>query len=141
MQAIAQAIGHPTVAAVVADFYQQVRAHPTLAQPFARVHDWPAHLEHLTHFWWVTLGGARYLEYRYQVAERHAEAGFSPALLQDWLALFGQTLQSHLPADQASAWLNRAERIGESLRLMHALGHYPDATSQTPATTAPCRSS
>jgi len=132
MRNVADDITLPRVEAVVADFYARVRQHPSLAQPFTRITDWPAHLDHLTHFWWVTLGGQRYLQYRYNVPERHATAGFTPALLVDWLALFRQTVTAHLPPELAEAWLARAERIGESLSLMHELGHFP-----RPATAGP----
>ena len=124
MHDIAHDIGRDRVAETVAAFYSQVRQHPTLSVPFARVQDWPHHLEILTHFWWVTLGGERYLDYSYQVPSKHAEAGFTPALLADWLALFRQTLDAHLPQDQADAWFARAERIGTSLKMLHELGHF-----------------
>lgn len=123
MQDIAHQIGRERVAEVVAAFYGQVRVHPTLSVPFARVTDWPHHLEILTHFWWVSLGGERYLDYSYQVPSKHAEAGFTPALLQDWLALFQQTLLDRLPPEQAVPWIERARKIGTSLNLLHELGH------------------
>ncbi|MBV8656361.1 MAG: group III truncated hemoglobin [Burkholderiales bacterium] len=132
MQNVAEDITLPRVTQVVDDFYARVRQHPTLAGPFGRVTDWPAHLAHLTHFWWVTLGGKRYLDYRYNVPERHGAAGFTPALLDDWLTLFRQVVNAHLPPELADAWLARAERIGQSLTLMHELGHFP-----RPATVGP----
>lgn len=123
MRDIAHEIGREKVAEVVAAFYAQVRQHPALAVPFARVQDWPHHLEILTQFWWVTLGGERYLDYSYEVPSKHAAAGFTPALLADWLALFRKTLDAHLPAEQAAAWFARAEKIGASLSILHELGH------------------
>lgn len=119
MQDIAETIGRERVAAVVDHFYARVRQHPTLAEPFGVVQDWPLHLTYLTHFWWVSLGGQRYLHYGYAVAQKHAEAGFTPELLVDWLALFREVLCAELPAELAAGWLTRAEKIGESLRYMH----------------------
>lgn len=124
VQSIAHEIGRAKVAAIVAAFYARVREHPTLSIPFSRVDDWPHHLEILTHFWWVTLGGERYLDYSYQVPSKHAEAGFTPELLSDWLALFRQTLDAQLPTVQADAWFARAEKIGASLSMLHELGHF-----------------
>jgi hemoglobin len=119
MRDIANEIGHEKVNQVVSDFYDRVQGHPTLAEPFAIVTDWPEHKEHLTHFWWVALGGSRYREKPYRVAEKHALAGFTPALLRDWLALFRKTLHAHLAPDHSAEWFARAENIGRSLVLMH----------------------
>lgn len=118
MQDIVDIVGAERLAAVVSDFYDRVREHPTLARPFAVVHDWPEHKAHIGHFWWVTLGGKPYRDRPYHVARKHEAAGFTAALLTDWLALFRTVLDEHLPADLAAQWYARAERIGESLTLM-----------------------
>lgn len=119
MQDIAEAIGHDRVARVVDRFYDRIQQHPTLSKPFERVHDWPTHKAILTHFWWVTLGGKRYMPYSYEVARKHAESGFTPALLQDWLALFREIIDAEIPDDLATGWIERAERIGLSLNYLH----------------------
>jgi hemoglobin len=116
---IAHTIGKDRVAAVVSDFYDQVREHETLGVPFSIVHDWPEHKAHLTHFWWVTLGGKPYRDAPYRVADKHAQAGFTPELLVDWLALFRQTLERHLPDELVQQWYARATHIGRSLVYMH----------------------
>src|SRR5690606_22420918 len=119
MQDIAHLISREQVADVVDQFYERIRQHPTLREPFAVVQDWPEHKAILTHFWWVSLGGKRYLDYRYEVARKHMEAGFTPALLTDWLALFRETLREVLEPTLAEPWIKRAEMIGESLTMMH----------------------
>ena len=136
MQDIAELIGKDRIAHVVKVFYSRVRAHPSLGIPFARVHDWPEHEAVLTHFWWVTLGGKRYLDYPYAVARKHMEAGFTPELLVDWLALFRETVAAEVPAEMAAGWLERAERIGVSLTYMHeaaAKGETPRSLLYRPA--------
>jgi len=119
MKDIASQIRLETVEEIVSDFYDRVQLHPTLAAPFSIVHDWGEHKAHLAHFWWVTLGGGAYRNNPYSVAEKHERAGFTPALLADWLALFRETLTRHLPADLAEQWYARATHIGRSLTLMH----------------------
>lgn len=121
MQDIAELIGRERVAHVVQVFYGRIRQHPTLSKPFASVHDWPGHEAVLAHFWWVSLGGERYLDYSYAVARKHLDAGFTPALLAEWLALFREVLQAELPEELAVGWIKRAELIGESLTHMHAV--------------------
>jgi len=119
MQDIAHLIGQERGADVVDQFYERVRQHPTLQVPFALVEDWPEHKAILTHFWWNTLGGERYMDYRYAVASKHMAAGFTPELLADWLTLFKQTLSDVLPPELAEPWLERARLIGQSLTMMH----------------------
>src|SRR5690625_4443274 len=97
-------IGHDTIAAVVDDFYDRIQHHPTLAEPFERLHDWPEHKAKLTHFWWVSLGGDRYAPFEYRVGPVHMELGVPEGLVDDWLALFRQVLDEHLPAELAEAW-------------------------------------
>lgn len=116
---IAQLIGRDKVAEVVSAFYDAIQRHQTLSVPFGVVDHWPEHKAHLAHFWWVTLGGKPYRDKPYRVAEKHAEAGFTPELLTDWLALFRETLDRHLSADLAAQWYARAANIGRSLTYMH----------------------
>lgn len=119
MKDIAQVIGLDEVKVVVDDFYNRIQRHPTLARPFQVVADWPEHKAHLTHFWWVTLGGAPYRDRPYKIAEVHEAAGFTTPLLKDWLALFEETLHDHLAPEMAQLWLRRATKIGATLQLMH----------------------
>ena len=123
MKYIANEIGLTKVEQVVSDFYDRIQRHPTLAGPFSVVDDWPGHKAHLAHFWWVTLGGRPYSDRPYSVVDKHALAGFTPALLADWLELFRDTLLGHLPVELAEQWHARANNIGRSLVLMHESGH------------------
>lgn len=111
-------IGLEAVRAIVDDFYNRIQHHPTLAQPFAIVDQWEEHKARLTHFWWISLGGKAYASYQYRIGQKHAPVGVTHALVDDWLALFRATLNDHLPRHLADAWLERAERMGDSLRLL-----------------------
>ena len=117
---LAERIGHGGIAAVVDVFYTRIQAHPALAGPFGVVEDWPGHKVRLTHFWWVLLGGDPYLEAEYSVPMKHFKAGFTDALLEDWLELFGETQRELLPADQADDWLHMAVGMGTNLSRVNA---------------------
>jgi hemoglobin len=119
MKSIANEIGLEKVGEVVSDFYETVQRHPSLSRPFGIVEDWPEHKAHLTHFWWVGLGGKPYRQKPYRVVEKHELAGFTPDLLVEWLALFRETLHRHLPEDLAEQWYARAANIGRSLNLQY----------------------
>jgi len=111
-------IGRARITAVVDGFYDRVRRHPTLAGPFGRVSDWTEHKARLTHFWWLSLGGPAYRQDRYRVAEKHIPVGVTHELIADWLKLFQETLNDHLPEEVAALWFTRASNMGASLRLM-----------------------
>ncbi|WP_211342548.1 group III truncated hemoglobin [Permianibacter aggregans] len=123
---LAEKLGRERVARIVHHFYARVREHPRLKVPFLQhVQDWPQHEAIISHFWWVMLGGEKYLDYRYALPSKHHEAGFTPELLQDWLALFNSTLADFLDDEDRAAWMVHAERIGQSL--MHFHHHPPSA--------------
>jgi hemoglobin len=102
---------------VVSRFYGRVQLDPMLSVPFQSVRDWPFHLERLTHFWWVRLGGAPYLNERYNPPQKHLEAGFNKPLLEKWLEVFQLTLEETLSREQAAEWSNIAQRMGHALSL------------------------
>lgn len=120
LQPLCTQIPLPIIRAVVDDFYNRVQRHPTLSEPFAIVDDWALHKDRLTHYWWTVMGGQRYRDYGYALGDKHAPVGVTPALVDDWLALFHQTLLDHLDPPLAERWLRLAQGIGESLRLMFA---------------------
>lgn len=116
---LAEIIGKESIWTVVDDFYNRIQDHTRLAVPFSVIQDWPEHKAHIAHFWWVSMGGLRYRNDTYNVAEKHMAVGFTPDLLADWLALFESTLRERLAEDVANAWLKRARNIGKSLVLMY----------------------
>ena len=122
MHVLAEQIGRERIYQVVDAFYSRIQTHPTLAVPFSGVRDWPHHKERLTYFWWVVLGGARTQQEHYEPIPKHFAAGFSPALLADWLTLFAAAIEEHVPAALAAAWLELARKIGSGLVI--ANGNY-----------------
>jgi hemoglobin len=100
---------------VVDQFYTRVAVDPMLAEPFGSVKDWPHHVERLTHFWWIRLGGRPYLSGVYNPVEKHFNAGFNLPLLQRWLALFQETQEKLLTETQAMLWMEIAQAMGQAL--------------------------
>ncbi|MGE3684647.1 MAG: group III truncated hemoglobin [Bdellovibrionales bacterium] len=106
---------------VVSGFYSKVAVDPLLKKPFASVDNWSHHIERLTHFWWVRLGGKPYLQTRYNPVKKHFLAGFDQNLLKQWLTLFESTLNKSLAPDKARLWLNIANSMGSALTLKNEL--------------------
>jgi len=102
---------------VVDDFYARVQVDPILKVPFHSVHDWPDHIQRITHFWWIRFGGKPYLFAEYNPVLKHFFAGFNTVFLTQWLKLFHETLREHLNEEQSNLWKVISERMGHSLSI------------------------
>ncbi len=125
---------------LVHTFYARVRRDPLIGPIFnARIEDWPAHLDKLCAFWSsVTLMTGRY---KGTPMKAHAELpDIATVHFERWLALFQATAIRICPPDAAQVFIDRANRIADSLQLGIAL-HRGDAVvppmrRRSPVTTA-----
>lgn len=102
---------------LVHGFYARVRADDVLGPIFnGAIDDWDHHLAKLCAFWSsVTLMTGRYKGSPMKV---HAELpGVSSAHFDRWLAIFRETARELCPTDAALLFIDRAERIAQSLEL------------------------
>jgi hemoglobin len=106
---------HEEIRKVVDDFYTVVAEDDLLKVPFSSVKDWPHHIERMTHFWWVRLGGRPYLSGPYNPVLKHFLAGFNATFLERWLSLFEIALNDNLKPEQAELWTLLAHRMGQFL--------------------------
>jgi hemoglobin len=114
---LAAGIDEPMIRNLVSAFYAEVRRDPLLGPVFAtRVHDWDEHLEKLSRFWSsvVLMTGA----YKGRPMPVHVAIDeISRAHFERWLAIFRTTARSVCPPSAAAVFVDRAERIAESLHL------------------------
>ncbi len=98
-------------------FYGKVRQDPELGPVFGRaISDWEPHLARMCDFWSsVTLMTGRYHGTPMQVHAARPE--IRPAHFARWLALFEETAREICPPDAAALFIDRAQRIGESLQI------------------------
>ncbi len=110
-------------------FYARVRRDPVLGPIFeAHVRDWPDHLGKLCAFWSsVTLLSDRYKGKPIPAHAQLAEIGNAHFAL--WLRLFIETAGDVCPAPAAALFVDRSQRIAQSLQLGLAFhrGLPPDA--------------
>jgi hemoglobin len=97
-------------------FYARVRADPLLAPVFAaRITAWEPHLARMCAFWSsVALMSGRY---HGRPMEKHLPLPVDARHFDRWLALFRATARDICPAIAAAHFIERAERIAESLEL------------------------
>jgi hemoglobin len=110
-------VTEPMIHGLVHAFYARIRRDGALGPVFtAAVEDWDKHLDKMCAFWSsVTL-----LTGRYKGTPMQAHAALpqiTPAHFQQWLALFRATAADVCPPDAAALFIDRAERIAESLQL------------------------
>ena len=101
---------------LVRTFYVRVRADDVLGPVFAaRIADWEPHLARMCAFWSsVALMTGRY---HGQPMPKHMPLPVDARHFDRWLALFAAVAQDLCPPKAARHFIERAERIAESLEL------------------------
>ena len=101
---------------VVHTFYDKARVDPRLGPVFERrVADWTAHLARMCDFW----SSVMLMSGRYHGTPMQAHAALpeiAPDHFASWLELFGETARQVCPPEAAALFVDRAQRIAESLQ-------------------------
>lgn len=110
-------IDEAMIRTLVHSFYARVRADALLGPIFdGAIGDWDAHLGKLCGFWSsVTLMTGRYKGTPMQVHAALPE--IARHHFDHWLALFADTAHEHCPPAAAAVFIDRAERIAQSLQM------------------------
>ena len=117
-ESIAPLTNEQEIELLVRSFYSRIRADETLGPIFERVigDEWEPHLQKMFSFWSsVMLMTGRY-KGQPMVAHMRLKS-VEPEHFDRWLALFRETAEEICDAETAAAFLLRAERIANSLRL------------------------
>lgn len=125
-----QTISEEEIAELVDRFYAKVRKDPEIGPVFNEaVADWSHHLALLKNFWSsVMLATGRYKGHP-MIA--HLPLPIEIQHFDRWLQLFEETAREVMPAAPASQIVNKAERIGMSLKM--GLGLYRDEDLLAPS--------
>ena len=107
---------------VVHKFYDRIRADEMLGPIFsAHITDWEPHLAKMCDFWSSVLLMTKRYEGRPVPAHLKIEDSSSTSLngehFAHWLSLFGATVEELCPGPAAELFLDRAQRIAQSLQL------------------------
>lgn len=99
-------------------FYARVRRDALIGPVFAAAipdPDWPQHMATIQAFWSSVLFKTG--RYKGNPFGKHLALGrLEPEHFVRWLSLFEETAAAHFPHDIASALIERAHRIGDSLK-------------------------
>ena len=119
-------VSETTIAVLVDRFYDKVRRDPTIGPVFnAAITDWDEHLAKLKAFWSsVMLTSGRY---KGNPMAAHMRQPIEPPFFGRWLELWRETVAELFVPAVAERFAEKAERIGESLKL--ALFFRPNAAA------------
>ena len=109
-------IDEAMIARLVDGFYERVRADPLIGPVFnARIQDWGPHLEQMRLFWSsvALMSGV----YHGRPMPKHLPLPVDARHFDRWLELFRETARELCPPAAAEHFIERAERIAESLEL------------------------
>jgi hemoglobin len=109
------------IESLVATFYAQIRIDPQLGPIFRQAigEDWTAHLKTMCDFWSSVMNTSG--RYKGKPIPAHMKlAGIEPRHFERWLRLFSETAHRLFDAPLARLFVERAERIAESLKLAFA---------------------
>jgi len=101
---------------LVRSFYADVQADPLIGPIFeARIRDWEPHLQRMMAFWSsvALMSGS----YHGQPMQKHLPLPIHADHFDRWLAIFKETALRVCPPKAAAHFLERAQRIAESLEL------------------------
>ncbi len=103
---------------LVATFYARIRRDDVLGPIFLNAigEDWTAHLKTMCDFWSSVMNTTG--RYKGKPIPAHIKLpGIEPRHFEHWLRLFAETARVLFDADLATLFLERAQRIAESLKL------------------------
>ena len=102
---------------VVHSFYDRIRADDLLGPIFSgKIHDWDPHLRKMCDFWSSMLLMTKRYDGR-PVPAHLAIEGLEAPHFARWLDLFRATARAECPPEMADLFIDRAERVAQSLRL------------------------
>lgn len=109
-------IDEAMISRLVHRFYAAVRKDPLLGPVFeARIADWGPHLQRMCAFWSsVALMSGRY---HGQPMEKHMRLPVDAEHFDRWLTLFARTAEQECPPAAAAHFVDRAQRVAQSLEL------------------------
>jgi hemoglobin len=121
MQPIPQLATDHQIESLVAVFYARIRADAELGPIFLKAmgEDWTVHLKTMCDFWSSVMNTSG--RYKGKPIPAHLKLpGVEPRHFERWLGMFSETAHTLFDPNLAAAFIQRAERIAESIKLAFA---------------------
>jgi len=101
---------------VVRAFYEKLMKHSELGAFFSHIDDFNEHEQRIVDFWWMSMGGKLEQPPKIDMIGKHFPLGIKENDLQEWLALFSQTLGENLEEAKAVIWMDKVMTIAARLK-------------------------
>jgi len=101
---------------VVRAFYNKVLTHPDLGHFFSHIDDFAEHEQRIVDFWWISMGGKLDDPPKIDMIGKHFPLGIKESDLQQWLALFSETLREQLDEPKGLLWMDKVLLIAARLK-------------------------
>jgi hemoglobin len=113
---LSDVIDEPALEALVRTFYAKARLDPLIGPVFnTAIQDWEPHLQRIAAFWSsVMLTSGRY---HGNPMALHLKHPITAPMFDRWLALWDETVDEQFSEPSASTLKQKAQLIGESLKL------------------------
>ena len=106
--------GHAGILQLIKPFYADVRQHAVIGPIFnSHVKDWPAHLDKITEFWALQVGGKS--RYPGGFAGAHMSLGLQSEHFQHWLGLWELNSTRQLSPREAGEMIALAQQLAGRL--------------------------
>jgi len=115
--------GRTVIERLVTSFYEHAQRDPVLGPVFAaQVHDWPSHIQTVSHFWSTQTGGPPL--YRGGMG-KHIRLGLQPEHFQRWLALWEENAIREVGPESAAELKAIGQIFAQRLQEMARLAGAP----------------
>ena len=101
---------------VVHEFYKKVLNHSELEHFFSHINDFAEHEQRIVDFWWMSMGGKLDEPPKIDMIGKHFPLGIKETDLQQWLALFSETLGEYLEGPKGLLWMDKVLLIAARLK-------------------------
>jgi len=101
---------------VVRAFYEKLMQHPELGAFFTHIDNFEEHEQRIVDFWWMSMGGKLEQPPKIDMIGKHFPLGIKAKDLEQWLALFSETLGENLEDAKAVVWMDKVMTIAARLK-------------------------
>lgn len=116
MEKPANTPSYDEIRSVVQSFYIKLMKHPDLGVFFDHIDDFAEHEKRIVDFWWMSMGGKLEQPPKIDMIGKHFPLGIKESHLQQWLALFSETLGENLDQAKAVFWMDKVMTIAARLK-------------------------